>query len=87
MGMVSSSGQMVPSTMDNGKIIKWMALENLNGPTVECMLVNTQTTRSMVKVPTSGQMEDSTRVDFIMVNNTVKVCTDRTMAKMFTAYG
>jgi len=44
-------------------------------------------TRSTVKVPINGLMDASMKVDFIMVNNTVKVCTDKTMGKMFTVYG
>ena len=82
-----SSGQMVPSIMDNGKTIKCMAKENSVGQTVVYTKVITRMIRSMDKVSIRGQTEECIKVDFIMVNSMGKVFIDKLTAKKYMVYG
>jgi hypothetical protein len=82
-----SNGLMVPNMKDFGKTIRCMVTENLDGLTVVYIKGITQTTKNMAKEFTHGQTVECTMEDSIMENNTVKVSTDKAMAKKFTAYG
>ena len=54
-------GQMAESLMDNGKIIKLMASEHLNGQTVRNTSVSSSTISATDKALLSGQMDENTR--------------------------
>lgn len=81
------SGLTEPIIMDNGKIIKCMAKENLSGPMEEHIRVTMQMTRSMVKVFIHGLTEECIKEGFIMVNSTAKEFIDKRQDKKFTAFG
>ena len=81
------SGLTVPNTMGNGKIIKWTEVENSNGLMVEYIWANMKTIRNMDKAFINGQMVDFMKEDFIMVSNMERACTDKTMGRMFMAFG
>lgn len=87
MGKGYSNGLTVPNMKDFGKTIRCTVMENLDGLTVVFIKGITQTTKSMAKEFTHGQTAECTMEDSIMENNTVKVSTDKVMAKKFTAYG
>ena len=58
MAKVHISLLMVDHMMGNGRIIKWMAKDYLNGQMAENIQDNTKMILKMVKVPLSGQMVD-----------------------------
>jgi hypothetical protein len=58
--MVNTAGQTVADTVATGETIKWKEQEFSLGLMADAMKVSTSRTRSMVLVPSTGQMEEST---------------------------
>jgi len=87
MEMAYSNGLTVPSIMDNGKIIRCMALVNFAGLMAESIEESMLMTKSMVKVFIPGPMDACTMVIFKMENNMEKAYIGRTMDKRSTVYG
>ena len=87
MEMAYSNGLMVPSIMDNGKIIRCMAQVNFVGLMAESIEENMLMIRSMVKVYIPGPTDACIKVIFKMENSMEKAYIGRTMDKRSTAYG
>jgi len=87
MEMEYSNGLMVPSIMDNGKIIRCTEQVNFVGLMAESIEESMLMTRSMVKVCILGLMVECIKAIFKMESNMVKAYIDKTTAKKSTAYG
>lgn len=73
--------------MDNGKIIKCMDRENLNGQMEGHIKETMLTIKSMVKESIHGLMVECIKEGFIMVNSTEKEYIGKRLVKKFTVYG
>ena len=84
---VNTLGLMEEDTLDNGKIINFMARGNITGRMVEDTMVNTNKTKNMVMVHTFGQTAKHTKATGTTANNTEKPNLQTQKAKVKWEYG
>lgn len=70
----SMFGLMVKRMKENGLKIKCMATENFGGKMASNTVVSSKMIREKEEVPLHGEMVVFMRVNGVMVNSTVKVC-------------